>query len=167
MPKPKYQLDDFLATINQHDKDYVLTVHDMLLQDGYKLKIQSTKTYGLHIAYAQPKIKTVKGIIAYFLQQNGKLMIRINADNYASYPQVFSQLPESITTQMDKADDCIKMKDPQKCWQGCVGYDFHIRKKHYQKCLINCFLLAVDETDFPFLVELIKHESKERSLAAS
>ena len=163
MAKAKYQLEDFLALVDGDHKEYVLKVHEMMLQEGYKLKVQLTKSYGLHVSYSQPKIKNVKGIIVYFLIQNGKLMIRINADNHSQYPNVLNCLPENILSQMDKADDCKKFIDPQKCWQGCGGYDFHIGARHYQKCLINCFLLDVDSKSFPYLLELIKSEHRERT----
>jgi len=162
MAKAKYQLDDFLALVDDNDKDFILAIHEMLSQEGYKLKIQDTKTYGLHISYSQPKIKLVKGIIAYVLIQNGKLMIRINADHYTKYLNILHRLPEHMLSQMDKADDCMKIIDPRKCWQGCMGYNFQIGEKHYQKCLINCFLLRVDAESFPFLLELIRSELRER-----
>jgi len=165
MAKAKYQLEDFLVLVDSDCKDYVLTVHEIMLREGYKLKIQLTKLYGLHISYSQPKIKTVKGIIVYFLIQSEKLMIRINADNHAKYSSVLNRLPENILSQMDKADDCKKFIDPQKCWQGCGGYSIRIKERHYKKCLINCFLLRVDSDSFPFLVELIESELNERRIA--
>ena len=162
MAAAKYQLEDFLALVDCDYRNFVLEIHEMLLQDGYKLKIQLTKLYGLHISYSQPKIKVVKGIIVYFLVNNGKLKIRINADNLAEYPDVLNRLPENILQQMDKADNCLKIIDQNKCWQGCIGYDFHIGGRHYQKCLNNCFLLDVDAESFPFLLELIKREKSQR-----
>ena len=162
MSKSKYQLEDFLTLVDSDYKGFVLTVNEMLVQKSYKLKIQLTKSYGLHVSYSQPEIKTVKGIIVYFLIQNRKLMIRINADNHVKYKGVLNRLPKSILSQMDKANDCLKMIDPQKCWQGCGGYDFRINEKQYQKCILNCFLLEVDSKSFPFLLELIESESKER-----
>ena len=162
MSRAKYQLEDFVILVNDDYKDFVNIIHEMLLQEGYKFKIQTTKSYGLHISYSQPKIKTVKGIIVYLLVRDGKLMIRINADNHDKYPDVLNRLPENIVSQIDKADTCMKSIDPQKCWQGCIGYDFHIGSRHYQKCLVNCFLLDVDSESIPFLIELIECESKER-----
>ena len=162
MAKAKYQIEDFLMTVNDDFRDFVITVHEMLLQEGYKLKVQSTKSYGLHITYSEPKIKTVKGIIVYFLVRDGKLMIRINADNLEKYSHSLNCLPEKMVSQIEKADDCIKMKDPQRCWQGCMGYDFQIGEKHFQKCLINCFLLDVDAESMTYILDLVKSESKER-----
>jgi len=162
MPKTKYQFEDFLAITDNDSKGFVTTIHEMLLQEGYKLKIQSTKSYGLHVSYSQPKIKVVKGIIVYLLIRDGKLMIRINADNHAKYPEVLNQLPEKILSQIDNSTDCKKFIDPQKCWTGCIGYDFHIGEKLYQKCVIDCFELDVDFENMPYLLEIIKRESKER-----
>jgi hypothetical protein len=162
MPKTKYQLGDFLALVNDDCRNFAITIHEKLLEDGYKLKIQSTKTYGLHASYWQPKIKSVIGIIVYLLARDGKLMIRINADNHKKYSDVLNSLPENIVSQVDKADDCMKKLDPQKCWKGCMGYDFQIGNNHYHKCLLNCFLLNVDSESMPFLTELIENESRRR-----
>ena len=162
MPKTKYQLEDFLALVNDDYRNFAITIHEKLLQDGYKLKIQSTKTYGLHASYWQPKIKSVIGIIVYLLIHDGKLMIRINADNHKKYSDALNRLSENIISQVNNADDCMKKIDPQKCWKGCMGYDFHIGSNYYHKCLLNCFLLHVDSESMPFLLELIENESKER-----
>ena len=162
MSGAKYQLEDFLVSVDDNHKNFVIIVHEMMLQKGYKLKVQFTKSNGLQVSYSQPKIKVVKGIIVYFFVREGRLMIRINADNHAKYHDVLNSLPENIVSQIGQADDCMKAIDPQRCWQGCIGYDFHIRGKHYQKCCINCFMLEVDSESFPFLLELTESESKER-----
>ena len=164
MPKAKYQLEDFLAIVDDDYNDFVITVHEMLLQERYKLKVQLTKSYGLHIAYSQPQIKTVKGIIVYFLVRDGKLMIRINADNLDSYSDLLGRLPSSIICQIDRANDCMKKLDSQRCWHGCIGYDFNISGKRYLKCIVNCFLLDVDAESFPFLIEMLGSEVKERNV---
>ena len=164
MPQPKYQLEDFLALVEIGQRDFVITIDEIMLQKGYKRKIQLTKSYGIHVSYWQPKIKSVTGIIVYFLMQDEKLKIRINADNYRKYQDVLNSLPESMLTQMNSAGNCMKALDPQKCWQGCTGYDFCIGEKHYQKCIINCFLFEVNSANFSFLTELIERESKERAI---
>jgi len=162
MSKAKYQFEDFFMAVNDEHKDFVMTVQEMLLQKGYKRKVQFTKSNGLQVSYAEPKIKVVKGIIVYFLIREGKLMIRINADHHGKYPDVLNRLPEHMVSQIGRADACIKMIDPKRCWQGCMGYDFHIGEKRYQKCSINCFLFAVESESMPALLALIESESKER-----
>jgi len=162
MAKAKYKFEDFFVSVDDNYKDFVMVVHEMLLQKGYRPKVQFTKSNGVQVSYSQPKIKVVKGIVVYLWVREEKLMVRINADNHAKYPQVLNRLPENIVSQVSQADDCIKMIDPQRCWQGCMGYDFHIGGKRYQKCYTNCFLLEADPESVPFLLELIESESEER-----
>jgi len=162
MAKAKYQLDDFLELVNDEGKGFVNAVHNMLVQSNYKPKIQIMKTTGLQLSYAEPKVKSVIGIIIIFFVCEGKLIIRIYGKNCNKYPQVLNSLPEKIVNQIDKADDCKKFIDPQKCWTGCEGYDFYIGEQRYQKCYTNCFQLDVDFESMPYLMELIKRECNER-----
>ncbi|MCL2522593.1 MAG: hypothetical protein FWE36_07020 [Erysipelotrichales bacterium] len=162
MPKPKYQLADFMINVKNEYKDFVTTVHEMLVQQGYKTKIELTKKNGLQLFYREPEIKSTIGIILYFLFHDEKLMIRLYGKNYNKYLELLNDLPEIIIKQIEKSDQCKKLINPKKCWTGCMGYDFYIKDKRYQKCLVNCFLLEVDLKSLPFLLELIKSESKER-----
>jgi len=164
MPKAKYQFEDFLTTVNDNCKGFVTTVHEMLLEDSYKPKIQVTKSTGFQLAYFQPKIKAAAGIILIFFVRNNKLMIRIYGSNHKAYLNVLNRLPESMVNQIDNADDCKKFIDPQRCWTGCMGYDFNIRDKRYQKCIVNCFQLAIDSESIPYLLEIIKSEGRERTV---
>ncbi|MCL2840861.1 MAG: hypothetical protein FWE05_08815 [Defluviitaleaceae bacterium] len=166
MPKAKYQFDDFLTTVTNDCKGLVTAVHEMLLRDNYKPKIQVTKSTGLQLSYHQPKIKTTRGIILIFFHRNEKLLIRICGSHYQSYPDVLERLPKSIVRQISQADNCVKFIDPQKCWKGCIGYDFHIGGKHYQKCAINGFQFDVNAENMPYFLEIIKSENRERSKAS-
>jgi len=167
MARAKYQFEDFLITVKDDDKDFVTEVHEMLLQEGYKPKIQVTKSNGFQLSYHQPKIKTVAGRILIFFLCEGKLMVHLFSNNHEKYPNVLNNLPERIVSQIDKAEDCIKFADPERCWKGCIGYEFDIRENHYQKCSAQCFRLEIDATSMPYLFELIKCESKERHTTSS
>jgi len=165
MAKAKYQLGDFLALVDSDDRSFVLAVHEMLLQDNCKPKIQVTKSTGLQLSYSQPKIKTAAGVILIFFVYEDKLMIRIYGVNHKAYPDVLNRLPEKMVHQIDNAADCIKFADPQRCWKGCRGYDFEIAEKHYQKCLVQCFQFCVDAESIPHLMALITNELRERVTA--
>jgi hypothetical protein len=162
MSRAKYQLEDFLTTVADDCRAHVTTVHELLLQNGYKPKIGVTKSTGLQLSYSQPKIKTVAGIILIFFLRNDRLTIRISGNNHKAYLDALNDLPESMTSQIDKADNCMKFADPNKCWKGCIGFDFHIGEKHYQKCVINCFQFYADAESMPHLLEIIKGEIGER-----
>ena len=165
MPKAKYQHEDFLAIISDDYKGFVLSVHEMLLQEKYKPKVQVTKSTGLQLSYAEPKVKGVTGIILIFFMRGDKLTIRIYGKNHKAYPNVLNNLPEAVVNQIDNADNCVKFTNPEKCWNGCIGYEFHINEKHFQKCAVNCFQFEVDSESMSHLIELIKSESKERMAA--
>jgi len=165
MAKAKYQFDDFLTIVKDDYKDFVIKVHEMLLQEGFKSKIQVTKSNGFQLSYHQPKIKTVAGRILIFFFCEGELMVRLEGKNHEKYPEVLNNLSEEIVSQIDKAEDCIKFSDPERCWKGCIGYEFDIRENHYQKCAVRCFQFEVDFESVPALFKLIECESKARHSA--
>ena len=162
MPNSKYQLEDFLNTVHQDDRDFVMQIHEQLLREGYKPKVQLTKLYGLHVQYWQPRIKTVKGIIAYLMVHEGHLRIRINMDNHAKYSDALEHLPESMVCSIDASPDCMKMADPTKCWQGCIGYAFEIGGKSFGKCYCCCFVFDINAANFPTITELLTYEDEQR-----
>ena len=164
MPQAKYQFEDFLTTTPQSCHDFVTEIHHQLLKENYKPKITVTKSTGLQLAYHQPKIKTVAGIIMIFFMKNERLILRLYGKNNEHYPDLLDELPVEIVNQIDQAPDCVKFANPDKCWKGCIGYDFHIRGNHYQKCYVSGFQFEVDGESMPSLTRLIKSESKARSL---
>ena len=163
MPKAKYQYEDFLGNVNDDCKRFVLAVHELLLQEKYKPKVQVMKSTGLQLSYAEPKVKGVIGIILIFFMREDELVVRIYAKNHNAYHDVLNGLPETIVRQINNAPDCVKFSDPNKCWKGCIEYDFHIQGKLYQKCYISCFQLVVDARSNPYLLALIESEVKARA----
>jgi hypothetical protein len=139
-----------------------LSAHEVLLQENYKPKVQVMKSTGLQLSYAEPKVKGVIGIILIFFIREDKLLVRVYAKNHKTFPDVLDRLPKTIVSQIDSAPNCVKFSDPNKCWKGCMGYDFHIKGKLYQKCYTACFQLFVDNESNPYLLELIKSEVKAR-----
>jgi len=154
----KHKFEDFLVGVPDEYKGFVTTVHE-LLQGDYKGRIQTTKN-GLSLSYAMPKTQRILG----FSFRDSDLMVHINAENHAKYPDVLHSLPQVIVSQIDEASYCKKFDDLQKCWSTCEpGYDFYIGEKHFQKCRYYCFKLKVDAESIPFLLEIIKSEHKERA----
>ena len=165
MATAKYQLNDFLALLSDNtvSKNFVDTIHTTLQQDGYKPKIQVTKSTGLQISYHQPKSKTVAGIVLIFYVRENALKARINCKSHKNYHDIIANLPAGMISQVDSTANCVKFTDPQKCWKGCIGYEFHIGEQHYQKCAIDCFEFEVEEESLPAITNLIYAENKERA----
>ena len=162
MPKAKYQFEDFLATVPRDHQAFVTMVHEKLLKSGYRPRITITKSTGLQLAYHQKGIKTTAGIILIFFKRNETLMLRLYGKNHSYYNDVLQELPQSLINQINAANDCLKFKDPTRCFKGCIGNDVDIRGVRYQKCMVNCFEFEVDELGIPYFLKMIEGESKTR-----
>ena len=160
MEQTNHQFEDFLMSVSDEYKDFVLTVNELLLQEGCKVKIGSSKTNLFSVKYTQGR----KGVFNFMLRKRG-FKASVYAANFAKYPYVLNSLPESMVAQIAKTAACKNMANPPTCWDGCVGYDIHIGEEQYQKCKFGCFQFDVDEKSMPFLLALLKSELKERRTA--
>ena len=166
MSKAKYQFEDFLEDVNllewvnAEDKKFIIEVNEILSQRDCKVKITSSKTNPFLLAYTQKR----KGVLSFYLRKKG-LKMRINVNNLEKYPDILNALPETMITQIDKSSACKNMVVGQKCWEGCIGYDFHIGEVHYQKCRFNCFQFDVKTENVPVLLELLESELNARLTA--
>lgn len=163
----KYQFEDFLAMASDNDKDFILKVHDRLLQENNKIKVvaKGRKTIHLTIIYSEPKTRRN---MAKLLFNKGELSIHIYTKNYDKYLDVLSNLPQKMIIQMEEANNCknlTKQESSEKgcSWADCSGYDFYIGKTRYQKCSYECFKFKVEAESMPFLHELIEAEIKART----
>jgi len=155
----EYQFEDFLSEVDKAHRKFVQGVHDSFVRDSYKVKIES-KVSGMFVSYSHPKTKRS---IMNFLFRKAGLFTRLYADNFAKYTGLLNKLPEKMEKEITKASLCKRLINPDGCNPKCIkGYDFYIRKNHYQKCRYNCFEFAVTDESIPFLSDLIENERKER-----
>ena len=152
--------EDFLGDVPVQYKAFVSAAHGLLAADGYRIKIES-KASGLFVSYAHPKTK--RSILNFFFRKKG-FFARMYADNLGRYTEFLSNLPENMEKEIAKASVCKRMLNPQDCNPKCImGYDFHIRETHYQKCRYNCFQFAVNEESAGVLSAFIQNEIEGRS----
>jgi len=157
MEKLDYQFQDFLMEVEDEYKDFVHTVHEKLLNEGCKVVVGSSKTNLFSVKYKQGR----RGIFNFILRKRS-FKASVYVANYAKYPDVLNRLPESMVSQIDKVHYCVNMKEPGECLSKCIGYDFHIRDTHYQKCKFSCFQFNVDDESIPLLLELLENELEAR-----
>ena len=165
MEKANIEFDDFFAGVNDEYKDFVNTVKERVLNEGYtKIKMGSSKTYIFTVAFIHPK--TRRGIVNFYLRKRGMKII-ISAKNCGKYPQdILGHLPENMVKQLDKAQPCQNITEPGKCMDKCIGYEFNIGDNLYQKCRFGSFRFNVDAESIPFFIELLEAELKERAAAS-
>jgi hypothetical protein len=154
-----YQFDDFLSKVSANDRKFVSNIHEILLRDGYKFKIEA-KSSGFFVSYSHPKTK--RSMLNFFFRKNG-FFVRIYADNFSEYTEFLNHLPEKMKKEIEKALVCKRLINPDDCNPKCIkGYDFYVNDNHYQKCRYNCFQFVVSSEKISVLSEFIENERKER-----
>ena len=155
MEQANYQFEDFLMSVNEAHKDFVLTVHETLLREGCKVKIES-KASGFFVSYAHPKTK--RSLLNFIFRKKG-LIVRLYPSDVEKCAQLLDRLPESMEKEIAKACNCKRLIDPADCNSKCpMGYDITIRGTRYQKCRYNCFMFTVTDESVPFIMEFIALE---------
>jgi len=160
MEQLDYQFQDFFMHVSDEYKDFVLNVHERLLQEGCKVKIASSKTVLFSVKYTQGR----KGVFNFMLRKKS-FKASVYAHSHAKYPDLLNRMPESMVDQFSKAQPCQNMTNPGTCMDRCIGYDFHIRETHYQRCKFGGFQFNVDAESIPFLLELLQSELDARGNA--
>ena len=156
-----YEFEDFLMSVDDEQRDFVLAVNEKLMQEGCKVKISSSKTSIFTVKYTQGR----KGILNFVLRKKG-LTVSIYARNFEKYPDVLNGLHNSVITQIANAPPCKNLVGPKKCsWADCVGYSIPIGEDIHQKCSYQCFHFNIDAESTPSLMELLNSELKERKAA--
>lgn len=155
MGKANYQFEDFLSEVNPEYKGFAVQIHESLLQDGYKVKVES-KTAGFFVSYSHPKTK--RSMLNFLFRKKG-LLVRIYADNYSKYTDFLNSLPEKMESEIGKASVCKRLVNPEDCNPKCVmGYDFNIKNNRYQKCRYSCFQFVVYDESIPFIEAFVENE---------
>jgi len=159
MEKVKYLFEDFLSEVGADDREFVCKIHESLLHDVYRIKIEF-KASGFFVSYSHPQTKRS---LVNFLFRKGGLFVRIYADHIGKYAGFLNLLPEKMEKEINKAPVCKRLIDPADCNPKCItGYDFLIRDSRYQRCRYCCFQFAVNPESIPVLSEFIENERRKR-----
>ena len=151
--------EDFLSAVPSEYQGFVSKTHEGLTADGYKLKIES-KASGLFASYSHPKTK--RSVLNLFFRKGG-FFARIYADKVNEYAGFLDGLPEAMEKEIAKSGVCKRLVNPADCNPKCVmGYDFHVRDNHYQKCRYSCFQFAVNAESVGIIAAFIENERLKR-----
>ena len=160
MADTNYQFEDFFASLGDEYKDFVTTIHELVQQAGFdKITIASSKVNLFTVKYTNKK--TRRGIVNFTLRRKS-FAVTVLANNHDKYPELLNNMPEQMVSQIEKTQTCMNISEPGKCMDKCVGYEFNIRDKNFQKCKFGCFKFTVSEDNMPYLLELVKNELEAR-----
>ena len=159
--KETFTDEDFLNEVSSENKKFVTNIHEALLNDGYKFKVES-KASGFFIGYTHPKTK--RSLLNFFFRKKG-FFVRLYADNFGKYANFLKSLPDEMVKEIEKSPVCKRLINPDDCNSKCIkGYDFQIENNHFQKCRYSCFQFTVNSETIPVLSEFIEKEMNERKI---
>ena len=158
MAQEKIGFEQFLEVVEAKYQDFIQDMHNYLLDNGCKEKIEEKKS-GFLASYKHTKLK--KSIANLLFRKKG-MIVRIYGENANKYLDFLNTLPEGMLEAIDSASVCKRLVY-NTCSPKCSGYDFIIGNEHFQKCKYNCFEFLVTEENNPYIKSFVEHELRERT----
>ena len=159
MPKATISFGEFLEAAGHKHVDFITALHDFMTENEYKTDIKNAAS-GYVVSYIHtPSKRTVAN---YVFRKKG-LMMRIYADNVASYMEILAKWPVAMKNTLKKAGACKRLVNPEACNQRCLmGFDFILDGERQQKCRNGGFMFFLDDDTKPCLMEMLEHELRAR-----
>ena len=149
--------DDFLETVDDQNREFVIGINDYLAQSNCKCEVKSAKS-GYVISYIS---KSNKRTLANFVCRKTGIKIRIYADHIIEYTDFLDNLPDKMKKEIKKASVCKRFVDPNDCNPKCIkGYDFLIDGERHQKCRYMAFMPTLNKENNPYIKAFLENELK-------
>lgn len=159
MDKSNEKFAEFLETVDERYKDFVVEVNDYLMGNNSKCEIKSAKS-GYTVSYISGSTKKV---LATFVCRKTGMKLRIYPEHINAYEDFLNTLPSKMKKDIHKASVCKRMINPEDCNPKCIkGYDFIMDNERYQKCRYMAFMPTLSEENNPYIKSFLE---KELSLA--
>ncbi|MCL2375682.1 MAG: hypothetical protein FWC82_04085, partial [Firmicutes bacterium] len=143
----------FIMTLNAEQLAFVESLNGYLVDSGCKAIFEEKKS-GMLASYKHGKTK--KALINFLFRKNG-LKVRIYGENLDNYRDFLNTLPAQMVEEIDGASACKRLVS-DGCSPKCIGYDFNIDTKHFQKCRYNCFEFLLTNETAPYIKTFIEKE---------
>ena len=160
MAQEKINFEQFLEAVSEDNKPFVQDLHEYLIDNGCKVAFEEKKS-GFLASYKVGKPQ--RALMNFVFRKNG-MLTRIYGERISGYPYFLNTLPPEMAKSIDDAGICKRLVH-NTCNPKCVGYDFKIGDKHYQKCRYNCFEFLMTDESKPYIKSFVEHEIKERITA--
>lgn len=153
MANQKLAFEDFILTVDYENREFVHTLHQMLINCGCKIEVKEAKS-GYLVSYLLNK----RTILNYVFRKKG-LIIRIYANHLGSYLEFLDTLPDGMIKTIREAPLCKRLVTPGTCNSKCaMGYDFLLRGEHFQKCRNSAFMFLLCNENNSFIETFLKNE---------
>ena len=107
----KLEFEDFLSTVPDEYKEFVVKVDELLIKLGFRQFIDE-KQCGLMAKYLHPNKKTIP--FKFFYQKDKTLGMHLTVEFFCMFNGSLEKLPSSVLSQIDTIRACIK------CPIGCT-----------------------------------------------
>lgn len=149
----KIEFEEFLQSVEEHERGFVGELHEFLSENGCKCDIKESKS-GFVVSYIRDK----KTLMNYGQRKTGT-KARIYAANVGSYQELLNTLPKKLKADIVKAAPCKRLLDPSACNPKCsMGYTFEMDGELYKKCRSTAFMFALSEENDPFIRKFLEKE---------
>ena len=155
MPKANIPFSDFMEVAGHEHVDFITALHDFMTENECTAEIKEAAS-GYVVSYIhKPSNRTVAN---YVFRKKG-LMMRIYADNIASYMDILSNWPVAMKETIKKSGVCKRLINPEACNGRCfMGFDFILDGERQQKCRNGGFMFFLDEETKPHIRKMIECE---------
>ena len=158
MAKEKISFEQFFETVEEGNKLFIHDLQNYLLESGCKVAFEEKKSgYLASYKFGKPP----KALLNFVFRKTG-MLARIYGEQSGSYQDFLISLPTEMIKSIEKAGDCRRLTE-NACNPKCVGYDFKIGDKHFQKCRYSCFEFLITDESMPFIKAFIERELSERT----
>ena len=153
MSTQKLSISDFNTEVPQEYRNFVLQVHELLTQNGYKSKILLRK-HGLSAQYNSPNQKGFNAL--QLIVKNNELHMYLYNIFLHEFDGFLEKLPPVIIEEYAEYRNCT-----DSCNPVCAGHRLHytINGTQYRKCLSGRRFFTVDEGIIGILSVLKKETS--------
>ncbi len=146
---------DFLETVDNRYRSFVIEINNYLTQGNCKCEVKSAKS-GFTVSYILNR-----RTLATFVFRKPGIKLRIYPEHIHQYADFLNTLPDKMKKEIQKASVCKRLVDPDDCNPRCVmGYDFFIDDEHYQKCRYMAFMPTLSDENNPYIKVFLEKELK-------
>ena len=161
MAQEKISFEQFLEVVDTYYRTFTQDLHSYLLDNGCKITINEKKS-GFLASYKHGRTK--RSVVNLLFRKKG-MLVRIYGENAGKYVDFLNTLPSEMVQSIEKAGICKRLVH-NTCSPKCLGYDFTIGSKHFQKCKYSCFEFLVSEESNFHIKSFVEHELRERESIA-
>lgn len=155
MSDMKEAFGQFIESVGEENREFVLKLNDYLLENNCKCDIKTSKS-GYVVSYIL--CETKRTLVNFVFRKSG-VKIRIYADHVAEYQEFLDELPDKMKKEIKKASVCKRLLNPDDCNPKCaMGYSFVLEGLPYQKCRYMAFMPTLNEQNNPYIKGFLERE---------